>query len=849
MQVIKPKRLGVIYKTYQLKYHRFAVGAVAFFPLGQENPQPLVEFDQWPKVMGQLPTGMPLDMGFDKPRGEVLACAKGYHHQHGLLYRADVSLRVGRLEKKVRIPRRQKAQPQLVTEFLPLDIMDKRRSRYNGTYNDKWVKHVHPGLPDDTNPLLFNSAIEELQCGHSNSPFLTPGESYTLSDLHPTDKRICGNLPHIRTRLFAMVKDMATQKSDFREMETVLETVWFFPEEGIGAAIYRGTTVVQDSDGLDVTQLLMAYESTTDKQRPQHYYQNVLSLRTDIKTAVAHLFNESQLMPEKTPEELDRIEQLIAKEKSEKNEKAEALRQQYKQQAMEIAEKSLPAGAPGLEDIAAGIEQEHSLDDEYALPTIPKEILESGDFDLTPLLEAADDMQKKLTKTMEEKQAELQAIASDYQKQYQDETPVKYETLDEVKKRITTPVYHLAKDLKKNSVTAESPAKKAVDTIMEQLPDEAIQSLADEHDTEPDNLADKLSQAYDAMQELQKQARLASASAINPVKLSKIAQQQGRQWIEALMTQGQVLAGRDFSGFDLSDIDFSGQDLRDVMMESCQLAHCNFTGANMQGASLVESQLDQTCFFEADLTHTNFSNTRGHYPVFSKACLDNSFFIKAHLEHADFKQCCADHIVATEAILHFAHFHSVAIKNSHFLKADLSDTCWDKAAIAASIFMQANLQKARWHEAGIERCMLIDITAPNISFKKAVLNKVQFSNIGNLKGANFSFASCTTCGFRGVDMDKLYAPYAVFIECDFADAQLPQSELKDSIFKRSLMTLANMEGSCCSDSLFNESIVRKVNFDAVNLDDAEFFNCTLEKNHVNKRQKKVVSVKPQNALI
>lgn len=851
MQVVKPKRLGVIYKTYHLKYHRFAAAAVAFFPLGKENPQPLVEFDQWPKVMGQLPTGIPLDMGFAKPRGEALACAKGYYHQHGLLYTAKASLRLGKLYRKVRIPRSHKKQPQLLTDLLPLDIMDKRRSKYNGTYNDKWLKHVHPGLPDDTNPRLFNSAIEDLQISSASSPFFSPGEAYTLEDLHPQEKSICGTIPDIRTRLFVMVKDQTTKKNEFREMETVLDTVWFFPEEGIGAAIYRGTTVVQDSDGLDVTQLLMAYENNNDQPRPQHYYQNVLSLRTDIKTAVAHLFNESQLMPEKTPEELARIETLIAQEKAKKNEKAEELRKQYKQQAWDIAQQSVPAGAPGLEDIAAGLEEETSIEEEYELPVIPKELLDSGDFDLTPLMEAAEDMQDKLTKTMEEKQTELQSMASEYQEQYQDETPVKHESLEAIKRRIMTPIYNTAKDLKDSPQgnTAENPAKAAVNTIMEQLPEEAIDSLAQEHDTEPDKLADKLSEAYDTLQVMQKQARLAAPSLTMFCKLTKMAQQQGRQWIEELIANGDSLAGRDFSGFDLSGMDFSHQDLRDAMFEGCNLDRCDFTKADMEGASLVESSLNNCCFSSCQLMQTNFSNTRGSLTVFDHSCLDNSFFIKANLEYASFANTTADHFMGTEAVLLSANFQSAVIANSHFLTADLTDSVWDKAKVTASIFMQANMQRSRWVEAGIERCMLIDIQGQKINFKKAALHKVQFSNVGNLQEANLSFATCITCGFRGVDMSKLYAPYAVFVECDFADAQLNQAELKESIFKRSLMTLAQMEGSCCSDSLFNESIVRKVDFSASNLDDAEFFNCTLEKNIVNKLQKKVTSVKPQAILI
>ncbi len=108
MQVIKPKRLGIIHKTYQITTHHFAVGALAFFPLGEENPKPLEEFDQWKKVMRQLPLGMALDMGFAKPRSEVLACAKGYFHQHGLLYKSQAALELGAAKAKNTYPQKAK---------------------------------------------------------------------------------------------------------------------------------------------------------------------------------------------------------------------------------------------------------------------------------------------------------------------------------------------------------------------------------------------------------------------------------------------------------------------------------------------------------------------------------------------------------------------------------------------------------------------------------------------------------------------------------------------------------------------------------------------------------------------
>ncbi len=125
------------------------------------------------------------------------------------------------------------------------------------------------------------------------------------------------------------------------------------------------------------------------------------------------------------------------------------------------------------------------------------------------------------------------------------------------------------------------------------------------------------------------------------------------------------------------------------------------------------------------------------------------------------------------------------------------------------------MPQSYWQESALTRCMLIDIKAERINFKRAVLDRVQFSNVVDLPSANFAYATCLTCGFRGVNMEKLYAPHAIFKECDFGETQMNYAHANDAIFKRSLMTLAQCEGGSFHRVLFNEAQLRKVNFTAV----------------------------------
>ncbi|ODS22935.1 hypothetical protein AB835_11585 [Candidatus Endobugula sertula] len=208
MQVIKPKRLGIIHKTYQLKHHHFSVGALAFFPLIENwanTGKLLEEYDQWPKCISQLPMGEPLDMGFAKPRSEVLMSAKGYPYQHGLLYQCKAGFEIGSIKKTIRVPRWNKS---ILTEFMPQAITGKQRRQYNGTYDKHWVDNIHPGFPEDTNTLLFNSATKNQQLSKrfSRNAYFEPGMEYKLHDVHPEKKVIEGKLPNIKVRLFVTLK-------------------------------------------------------------------------------------------------------------------------------------------------------------------------------------------------------------------------------------------------------------------------------------------------------------------------------------------------------------------------------------------------------------------------------------------------------------------------------------------------------------------------------------------------------------------------------------------------------------------------------------------------------------------
>lgn len=81
--------------------------------------------------------------------------------------------------------------------FGPIDTMRPQRTRYQGTYDETWLKTQFPAVAADTDWRFFNTAPEDQQQDH---PF-TGTEDYAFVNLHPTQPHLEGKLRASRARL------------------------------------------------------------------------------------------------------------------------------------------------------------------------------------------------------------------------------------------------------------------------------------------------------------------------------------------------------------------------------------------------------------------------------------------------------------------------------------------------------------------------------------------------------------------------------------------------------------------------------------------------------------------------
>lgn len=173
--------------------------------------------------------------------------------------------------------------------FGPLEITWPQRARYNGTYDARWKAERWPGLPDDTDFLLFNRA----PAGQWAAEFFHGDESYAIENMHPDMPAISGVLPGLRARMFLTMRqgyrlyaDPPTFPEAFVEVPARLETVWLFPGILRGLVLYRGSVENADDETRDITRAYLAWEKLTEPPETIEAYAEKMRRAQDLAVPI-----------------------------------------------------------------------------------------------------------------------------------------------------------------------------------------------------------------------------------------------------------------------------------------------------------------------------------------------------------------------------------------------------------------------------------------------------------------------------------------------------------------------------------------------------------------------------------
>lgn len=857
MQVIKPSTLSLLKQTYDLKGHRFVVSAFSFFQLGKHNTL-LEENAQWTRLKPYLAAGLLLDTGHAKGYAECLLAGNAYALGGQAVEQMSIELKIGKIHKAVQVigdrtctqNLRSVSSPQpfvrmplgdqqsyggvgfkenskgkgvldkanvdsqaniyhlanlyladdditpdkkirRVASFLPRDFSHPQRAQYQGTYNQEWLDHVHPGFPSDTDSRLFNVAAPEQQQPQT----FFPGESYSLSGMHPQHPQLKSRLPDQFVRAFV------TQECDgedlFKEIPTHIDTVWFFPDLELGIAVHRGSLPVTDSAGLDIKNLLLALENITDTPRDKAYFQQVLAERTNPKTAAGHAFHASQLLPQQSEEETARRAKLYAQAQADYEQKQAA-------QRLKQLEK-MRSEHPELDwDKVFAREQAQTPASDAPGP-IPQEFIDKRDFDLTPYIKWARQQAQNAKAKMAESREELEKHSKK-----EPLRPVDMESQSHILARFAEVV----------------PVHNADKSAEDSLPSNAT-------------IEQKQAHMQRMMLKSQRRTRQLSPGVMPKQQVSADGAALLRQQVIACMEKGESLAGRDLFGADLSGLDLSGQDLRNVMLEKANLTDANLTGCLCDGVVLTEAQLERVRLDRCRFIRANLSRINSTSVSCTGAVFDHAVIIESHFENSCFVGTHFSQLSIVTSDFSGCDFSKSEWISVRLIQQGLTDTQWQNAQLTLCTLLECRLTASQWVQASLTRCALLKTTLAQAQFPKVKAQRVQIDVTDRCENVGFDNGHWEYCSFRNLHFVGCWFSASAFQSCDFTRAHLEECDLQHSLWHSSLIFQGNITNSQLASALFYQSNLRKtgfvdsdltaVTFHQTNLRETDFKHCVMRR--------------------
>ncbi|MGN6318119.1 DUF2169 family type VI secretion system accessory protein [Trinickia sp.] len=668
--------------------------------------------------------------------------------------------------------------------FGPIPVGNAARRSKFGSYGRTWSKHDAPGFARDIDWSVFNMAPPDQW---TRSPF-QGGERYALRNLHAMHAELEGALPTLAARAFVLSPEQAPELA--REVPLQMDTIWFMPEHDLGVAIYHGHIEIQDSDGLDVGVLMVGYEHK-DAPKSASHYREVMQLRLDPRTALLHVFNDSQLAPERS--EAERARRAIAQHE------AEQAALQRSQQRLDLLDEEYWArrGTPPPSDHQPA---------RAALPALglmTAETAAEGDFELSEIVTKA----KALAAEAERRGK--QALAK--------VPPMPPATVDSIK-LLAAALERAAKPAHDLLPPEQAGTDPQVDAMLAQLPKPGSDASGKERAQYEASRA-----AVAKIPALRRQARRGAPkvtlpSLPYPSETATGLGAQIRQWHRA----GVPLAGRDFAGADLSGIDLSGADLREIMLDGADLTDARFVGANLQGAVLVGARLERADFSAADLTGANLCESQGRDVSFEKADLSRAHALGAQWPHANLRGARLRRLLGIALACPAAVLDEADASRATLFDLEAGESSWQASTLEKTVFLRAHLQRGDFRRASLKKSVFNLSELQHSRWDDATLDHVQAGGKTNWRDAAMVRAVARHCGFHGADLSHVDLKDAQFLRCDFGQCDMRAALLTGSAFSHCGLYRSDLRSAEAAGVEFFRCLCRKTDFTGARLLGAAF---------------------------
>lgn len=855
MRLVKPLRLSVLQRNFEARGSaHLAVAALLYFPF--EAPDvPLPEVSMWKAIPDELGKDAALDEGMPKPRGELLvygtAYAPGGTPRPGFPVRLAM---VGEtpersIDKKLYVvgPREWKltgpTEPRPIAELrlgwehafggegyapnplgvglaprleggakvhpLPriedpkhlvtspgdrpapaglgaLDITWPERRKHQGTYDKRWLEEDFPGLARDLDPELFMLApLDQRVAG-----YLEPGARVTLENLHPQRPKLETRVPTLKARAFLQRK--GTPGLD--EVSMRPETLVLFPTIERGVLLFRGVAQVTEHDARDVESLVLALERPGEP-KPLAHYDAALARRLDKQRGAIAALDDRDLLPvfEKRPAEARPADEtysdmlVLMKTDDRLGQRARAKAQR------ELDRVRLELRTRGVDPDEKGVPRE--------LAPPPR----------TPALDELGDYLDEIEKVVAEETAKTEQRHKDAIEEARRvcaERGIDFDAEVEKRKRERggPPKFRAKDELRRMEELAEA-GRKAGEPI------ESLEAmLADPEFTK------KLVQAEEAQLDAYRRFGHHFPGVVPDEERAAML----RVEVEACLSSGTPLAGRDLTGADLRGLVLSGLDLSGALLESARLDGARLVGAKLDGAMLSRASLEGADLEGASLCAANLGEAK----------LDGASFARAKLDGAVLAKCAGRGVVldgaslakvdALWAKLPGASLRGVVLDEMILLEVDLEGACLAGSSLKKALAVQCKAARVDLSDGRLEGLTFVESDLDGARFDRAKAQGLKVVGGTTARGASFVDADVSRSNFRGAALEKATFERASCESTDFSEADLTGGSLREASAPRALFMRTKLDGcdltrANCSDGLFLAASLAGTKADGANL--------------------------------
>lgn len=861
MRIIKPQHLSLLHRCFERQNRAYlGVAVLAYLPI-RDDPALLPEQELWQEVAPLMDPQVPLDAVLPKSGAEYLmigdACAPGGEPVTGL----EVTARVGGLFKALHVygerywldkertsdvrqfarmpltwaqtwggpkvaenplgrgtvpeqtaagpllavppvqhpdhPCRSPKEPAMPAGFAPIPPMWPQRKRFDGTYDDAWLKNEFPGPPRDFDWRFHCiGSADQWQ-----AEAFAGNEAIEIGHMHPDHPRLEYRLPGIRPVVIARMR--RGEGFADRVGEPRLSTLWLLPNQLRVVAVWHAMFEIGDEFASEVELLCAGFEWQDRPKGPAHYVKAIAD-RLDPETGAQKLLDDFELMPEglATPNEsVERFRKALGGSGVDVARISDALA------AAERKVDTAVAKAHGAQVASALRQSVNAAIDKLGVPRRVPQIPS----DPAGLIAASRSYTASLPKA-----SDVRSLLAAQQAKVRDA---------------------IGKELAAGGVSPSDISRLLHPTPPASPPTpRQVLSQCESALNQATRMPDLRMPPVDSkLRDLVSRAEATRASMTRGVAHMQpppppLAAEIVSRWRDGAARARQ--AGQSFAGLKLKSGDFSGMDLSGVDFSEAELEGADFTGATLVGANftsacLAHARLDQAKLDHATLVGANIgkASLKGASCVgarFTDAIVQFTAMPQANFTHADFKGVTLLEVDAAETV-----WQGAQLAQATLIKGKFAGAAFVGAKMLRTTVLECDLAGADFSEAQVESADFITCKLGGAKYDRCSGANARFVYRTTLDGASFAGARMPGANFRGTPLAEADFTGALLDGADFSEATCARACFEGASLKGALLMKTDLAGARMARANLMQAIAQHAVFHGADMRDVNLYGSDL----------------------